>query len=47
LINSSKKYAFILLRENQPEEELVRVKESLEGCTKNKNKKVGGVGVGV
>jgi hypothetical protein len=34
LIISSKKYVFILLRENQIEDELIRVKESLEGCTK-------------
>jgi hypothetical protein len=34
LISSSKKYVFLFLRENQPREESVRVKASLEGCTK-------------
>jgi hypothetical protein len=46
LISSSKKYVFLFLRENQPGEELVRVKASLEGCTKKK-KIVGGVVVGI
>jgi hypothetical protein len=34
LISSSKKYVFILLRENQPSDESVTIKASLEGCTK-------------
>jgi hypothetical protein len=34
LISSSKKYIFLFLRENHPREESVRVKKSLERCTK-------------
>ena len=34
--NSSKKYVFLFLRENQLGDESVRVKVSLEGCTKDK-----------
>jgi hypothetical protein len=34
LISSSKKYVLLFLRENQTEDESIRVKESLEGCTK-------------
>jgi hypothetical protein len=33
LINSSKKYIFLLLRENRSDDESMRVKESLEVCT--------------
>jgi hypothetical protein len=36
LISSSKKYVLFFLRENQTEYESIRVKESLEGCTKEK-----------
>ena len=35
LISSSKKYVFLFLRENQLGDELIGVKASLEGCTKN------------
>jgi hypothetical protein len=34
LFISSEKYVFLFLRETQPGEELIRVKASLEGCTK-------------
>jgi hypothetical protein len=34
MISLSKKYVFIFLRENQLDDESVRVKESLKGCTK-------------
>jgi hypothetical protein len=33
-ISSSKIYVFLFLRENKSEDESMRVKESLEGCTK-------------
>jgi hypothetical protein len=36
LISYSKKYVLIFLRENRPGDESVRVKESLEGCAKEK-----------
>jgi uncharacterized protein (UPF0128 family) len=36
LISSSKKYVLLFLRENQSDDESIRVKESLEGCTKEK-----------
>jgi uncharacterized protein (UPF0128 family) len=36
LISSSKKYVFLFLRENQSDDESMRVKASLEGCTKEK-----------
>lgn len=34
LISSSKKYVFLFLRENLSDDESMRVKESMEGCTK-------------
>jgi hypothetical protein len=34
LVSSSKKYFLIFLRENQSGEESLKVKTSLEGCTK-------------
>jgi hypothetical protein len=34
LSSSNKKYVLLFLRENQTEDELIRVKASLEGCTK-------------
>nr|QHR91259.1 hypothetical protein Q903MT_gene5291 [Picea sitchensis] len=37
LISSSKKYVLLFLRENQSGDESVRVKASLEGCTRDKN----------
>jgi hypothetical protein len=37
LISSSKMYVFLFLRESQPGEESVRVKEFLERCKKNRN----------
>jgi hypothetical protein len=37
LISSSKKYVLLFLRENQSGEESLKVKTSLEGCTKEKN----------
>ena len=37
LISASKKYVFIFLRESQSGDESIRVKESLEGSTKDKN----------
>jgi hypothetical protein len=36
LISSSKKYVLLFLRENQSGEESLKVKTSLEGCTKEK-----------
>ena len=36
LISSSNKYVFLFLRENQFDDESMRVKASLEGCTKEK-----------
>jgi hypothetical protein len=36
LIGSIKKYVLLFLRENQSGEELLKVKTSLEGCTKDK-----------
>jgi len=40
LIGSGKKHALFFLRENRPREESVRVKESLEGCTKEHKKQL-------
>ena len=37
LISASKKYDFIFLKENHLCDESVRVKASLEGCTKEEN----------
>jgi hypothetical protein len=34
LISSSKKYVFLFLRENKFDDDSMRVKASLEGCTK-------------
>jgi hypothetical protein len=34
LISSSKKYVFLFLRENLSDDGSMRVKESMEGCTK-------------
>jgi hypothetical protein len=36
LISSSRKFVLLFLRENQLGDELVKVKASLEGCTKEK-----------
>jgi hypothetical protein len=36
LISSSNKYVLIFLRENQSDDESMRLKEYLEGCTKEK-----------
>jgi hypothetical protein len=36
LISSSKKYVLLFLRENETKDELIRVKASLEGFTKEK-----------
>jgi hypothetical protein len=36
LISSSKKYVFLFLRKNQCDDELMRLRASLEGCTKEK-----------
>jgi hypothetical protein len=47
LINSRKKYVLLFLRENQSDDELIRVKESLVGCTKEKKTLVGGVSTGI
>jgi hypothetical protein len=40
LISSHKKYVLLFLRENQTKDESIRVKESLEGCAKEKKKKL-------
>jgi hypothetical protein len=39
-ISSSKKYVLLFLRENQFDDESMRVKESLEGCTKEKKQQL-------
>jgi hypothetical protein len=36
LIGSNKKYVLVFLRKNHIEDELIRVKASLEGCIKEK-----------
>jgi hypothetical protein len=46
-IISSKKYLFLFLRENHLGEESIRLKVSMEGCTKDKKTIDGGVVAGI